>query len=58
MKSKKWLLLGLIPAVFMLVSMGKAYASGNLDAYVQALEYGLLGLIEYFKFIVNLFQML
>ena len=55
---KKWWLIGLIPAVFMAVSTGRAYAGGNLEAYIQALEYGLQGLVEYFKFIVELFEAL
>jgi len=55
---RKWWLIGLIPAIFMAVSVGRAYASGSLEAYIQALEYGLQGLVEYFKFIVELFEAL
>jgi len=29
----------------------------NFQAYLEALEYGLLGLIEYFGFVLRLFEM-
>jgi len=45
-----------IPAIFTLVFIGKAYAAGNLDAYIEALKYGLKGLESYLNFIVELFK--
>jgi len=56
MKRKAWLVLVLTPSIFMAVSASKAYANGNLEAYIEALEYGLRGLMEYFEFIIALFE--
>jgi len=58
MKGKRWWIVLTVPAIFMAISAGRAYAAGSFEAYQEALHYGLQGLIEYFKFIIDLFEAL
>ncbi len=58
MRKKVWIpivsVLGLvfIPSAIVLAKSG----IDGLEAYEKALEYGLDGLVEYFKFIIELFK--
>lgn len=56
---KKLLIIGGIVAAALVIPSGIVLAQlggKGFDAFVQALEYGLLGLVEYFEFIVDLFK--
>jgi hypothetical protein len=62
-KMRKLLALGLVllvlVAVFIFIPFAVAYSIGHperFEYYVKALEYGLLGLKEYFKFVLDLFK--
>ena len=60
--SKKWLVVGLVTAVNIVVlgvPAAVAIASGQSDKlqlYVKALQYGFKGFQEYLSFIVDLFK--
>ena len=56
---KKLLIIGSIVAVALAIPSGIVWAqlgAEGFDAFVQALEYGLRGLEEYFESIVDLFK--
>lgn len=59
MKKKMAIISGCVIATMLAVPSGIVLANHGvegLDAYIKALEYGLLGLEKYFEFIVDLFK--